>query len=117
MEENTSEQWKALTAKLGEMFDMEINLESILFLIGLRELGSNGQRDFSKEEKTDLMHIAMCKLTSQAGYYKLTHLDQDGWPHWELLKPLPASTPAQQTRFLQLLILEYFEEVWGEAEK
>lgn len=112
MEENTSEQWKALTAKLGEMFDMEINIEAILFLIGLRELGSNGQRDFSKEEKTDLMHIAMCKLTSQAGYYKLTHLDQDGWPHWELLKPLPTSTPAQQTRFLQLLILEYFEEVW-----
>lgn len=113
MEGNEKEKWGALVAKLEGMFDMEINIESILFLIGLREIGSNGKREFSKEEKVDLMHIAMCRLLSSIGYYELKHIDQDGWPHWELIKPIPYTEVTTQTKLLRTLILDYFDTVFA----
>ena len=112
--ENLSQRWADLSQKLEAMFDMEINEESILFLIGIRELGSNGQREFSKQEKTDLMHIAVCRLFSASGYYQLSHTDQDGWPHWELLVPLPNMDTFTQAYTLKLHILNYFDEVFEE---
>lgn len=114
LEQNISNRWKQLSERLEKQFDMDINIESILFLIGIRELGSNGKREFTKEQKVDLMHIAMCKLLSQLGYYRLTHHDQEGWPHWEILQPLPYSDSASQTRLLRILILDYFTEIWGD---
>ena len=43
------------------------DLNAILFLIGVQELGQ-GSRVFTKEEKQDLMHIAICKVLSLSGY-------------------------------------------------
>ena len=114
-EVNIKDQWSRLADKLETMFDMDINMESVLFLIGLRELGSNGKKEFTKEQKVDLMHIAMCRLLSQAGFYRLSHVDQDGWPHWELVDTVPLSDTATQTRLLKMLIIDYFTEVWGEV--
>lgn len=94
--------------KLEVQFGQRMNLESIIFLIGMRELGI-GPRDFTKEEKVDLMHIAICRLLSQSGYYELTHLDQDGWPHWKLLKPLPHTDMLSQEHLLREHIIAYFE--------
>ncbi|MCB0847822.1 MAG: hypothetical protein KDE26_31430, partial [Bacteroidetes bacterium] len=88
MQQDLETRWKLLERKLKDLFGKEMTIEAILFLIGVRELGSQ-PREFSKEEKQDLMHIAICRLLSQSGYYRLSHLDQEGWPHWELLKPLP----------------------------
>ena len=94
--------------KLEAQFEQRLSLESIIFLIGMRELGI-GPRDFTKEEKVDLMHIAICRLLSQSGYYELTHLDQDGWPHWKLLKPLPHTDMLSQEYLLREHIIAYFE--------
>ncbi|MFN0202947.1 MAG: hypothetical protein ACKVTZ_15595 [Bacteroidia bacterium] len=109
---NLTTQWLELTKKLQAMFDIDINIESILFLIGLREIGSSGKQEFSKAQKVDLMHVALCRLLSQSGYYHLSHLDQDGWPHWELVKPLPFTDYYTQTNLLKTHILTYFEEVF-----
>lgn len=110
-----TDRWDKLTTKLEGMFDMEINVESILFLIGLREIGSNGKKSFTKEQKVDLMHIAICRLFSISGYYELSHLDQDGWPHWELVKPLPFTDFFTQTVLVKEHILTYFETVFEET--
>jgi hypothetical protein len=69
------------------------------------------QENFSKEEKQDLMHIATCAILSRSGYYQLEHLDQEGWPHWKLVKPLPALSLKEQEDFLKEHILMYFEEM------
>ncbi|MBU2886186.1 hypothetical protein KO507_10470, partial [Gilvimarinus agarilyticus] len=53
------------------------DLNGILFLIGVQELGK-GQLNFSKEEKQDLIHLGICKVLSLSGYYKLEGIDQDG---------------------------------------
>ena len=77
---------KDISAKFGggELLD----LDAIIYLIGVQELGQ-GFRKFSKDDKINVMHIAICKVLSYSGYYELKGLDDNGWPHWELLKPVP----------------------------
>ncbi len=100
--------WDALCHRLGEQFGEEPDLQSILFLIGVQELGKGPQK-YSKDEKQDLMHIAVCRLLSTFGYYQLTGLDQDGWPHWELVNKLPPLTLKEQDWLLKQAAVEYFE--------
>lgn len=84
------------------------DLNGVLFLIGVQELGG-GSRIFSKEEKQDLLHIAICKVLSLAGYYTLDGLDKEGWPHWRLIKKLPHFDLLEQEKLLKMHVLEYFE--------
>jgi len=84
------------------------DLNGVLFLIGVHELGQ-GVKQFSKEEKQDLLHIAVCKVLSLSGFYQLEGLDEEGWPHWRLTKPLPHFDLFEQEKLLKMHILEYFE--------
>src|SRR5215831_8836343 len=89
------EAWKKLLDKLKNQFGKKPDLNAILFLIGIRELGKV-KKKFTKEEKQDLMHIAICSLLSQDGYFELTSHDQDSWPHWTAKKKLPAMNLEEQ---------------------
>ncbi|MFK7953355.1 MAG: hypothetical protein AB8B73_10960 [Ekhidna sp.] len=105
--------WVELLYKLKELTGKRpADLNAVLFLIGVQELGK-GNRSFSKEEKQDLLHIAICKVLSLAGYYKLEGLDDEGWPHWKLLKKLPKFDLIEQEKLLKIQILEYFESEIG----
>lgn len=84
------------------------DLNGVLFLIGVQELG-RGARFFSKEEKQDLMHIGICKVLSLAGYYTLDGVDAEGWPHWKLVKKLPRFDLLEQEKLLKMHVVEYFE--------
>src|SRR5206468_13050780 len=85
-----------LQQRIAEEFDSDTpDIKVFLFLIGVQELGKGPQK-FSKRQKEELMHIANCKLFSQLGFYELEGLDQDGWPHWKLVKPIPAYTLLEQ---------------------
>ena len=99
--------WELLCQKLTDEFGEEPDLQVVLFLIGVQELGKGPQK-FSKDEKQDLMHIAVCRLMSTFGYYNLTGHDQDGWPHWELVKKLPPLTLREQDWLLKQAAVEYF---------
>lgn len=89
------------------------DLNGVLFLIGVHELGQ-GNRYFSKEEKQDLMHIAICKVLSLSGFYELQGTDKDGWPHWKLVKKLPHFDLLEQEKLLKLHVIEYFEKEFGD---
>lgn len=84
------------------------DLNGVLFLIGVQELGQ-GKKVFSKEEKQDLMHIGICKVLSLSGYYELEGQDQDGWPHWKMIKKLPHFDLLEQEKLLKMHVIEYFE--------
>ncbi|HEV3414852.1 MAG TPA: hypothetical protein VG101_20375 [Puia sp.] len=99
--------WWNLEARLVERFGKKPDMETILFLIGVQELG-NTRKKFTKEEKQDLMHIAVCTLFRQSGYYELEGIDGDGWPHFRQLKALPPMEVAEQENFLKDHILLYF---------
>jgi hypothetical protein len=101
--------WGKLLTGLQELVGKKPNdLNGVLFLIGVQELGQ-GNRNFSKEQKQDLMHIAICKVLSLAGFYELDYIDQDGWPHWKLIKKLPHFDILEQEKLLKIQVLEYFE--------
>ncbi|MCB0395268.1 MAG: hypothetical protein KDD36_01365 [Flavobacteriales bacterium] len=102
--------WTELTTSLGEKFaDGDVlSMEAVLFLIGVNELGE-GFRRFSKDEKMELVHIAVCVLLSQEGYYRIIGKDDRGWPVWENIKPLPELTGVPQEKWIQELAVKYFE--------
>ncbi|XZF13350.1 hypothetical protein ACTHGU_16305 [Chitinophagaceae bacterium MMS25-I14] len=107
--ENLQEQWKQTEAMLQERFGKVPDMEGVLFLIGINELGAPPTRKFSKEQKQDLMHIAVCTLLSQLGYYELAGLDPDGWPHFNEKEPVPPMSMKEQEDILKACIIHYFE--------
>ncbi|MBL4862779.1 MAG: hypothetical protein JKY09_07170 [Crocinitomicaceae bacterium] len=86
-----------------------MDVQAILFLIGVNELGM-GHQDFSKSEKTDLLHIAICTLLSPYKYYEFEGRDKDNWPHFKLLKELPSLNHREQQHLMKEAIIDYFEE-------
>ncbi|WP_199117136.1 hypothetical protein [Pedobacter sp. ASV28] len=104
--------WKQLQEKIAQEFDSEApDLKVILFLIGVQELGK-GPGKFSKRQKEELMHIATCRLLSEMGFYELEALDQDGWPHWKLVKQIPAYASLEQEMLLKSLAIGYFDDIY-----
>ena len=105
--------WVKLLTQVGEMIGKRPkDLNSLLFLIGVQELG-RGQQNFSKEEKQDLMHIAICKVLSLSGFYELEGTDEEGWPHWKAIRPLPHFDLLEQEKLLKMHTIEYFEKEYG----
>ena len=100
-------QWKELLNSLNSQFDGDLDLQAVLFLIGVQELGK-GRVKYSKDQKLELMHIAICTLLEPFGYYNFAGHDQDGFPHWELNEQLPPLSPGQQMALMKESILDYF---------
>ncbi len=108
VQDDLQTRWWNLEAKLVERFGKKPDMEAILFLIGLQETGFY-QDKITKEQKQDLMHVSVCTLLSQSGYYLLEGKDEDGWPHFKQLKEIPAYELIEQENFLKDHILLYFE--------
>ena len=100
--------WWKLEAKLLERFGKKPDLEAILFLIGMQETGFVKSK-ITKEQKQDLMHVAVCTLLSQSGYYLVEGKDEEGWPHFKQLKEIPPLHVIEQENFLKDHVLLYFE--------
>ncbi|MBK7970583.1 MAG: hypothetical protein IPK08_17555 [Bacteroidetes bacterium] len=107
--EELKDEWTFLTKRLETQFGEAPDLQAILFLIGVQELGK-GPSNFSKDQKQDLMHIATCRLLSTYGYYELDGLDEDGWPHWKRIGKLPVLTLKEQDLVLKRAVLDYFRD-------
>jgi hypothetical protein len=102
-------EWAALLKKLNSRFGGEMDIQAVLFLIGIQELGK-GRTELSKDQKMDVMHIAICRLLSKYGYYEFEGIDIDGWPHWKATAKLPHLKPGQQHEIMKQAIVEYFKE-------
>ncbi len=101
--------WAELQKAISQDFDTDSpDMKVMLFLIGVQELGK-GPQTFSKRQKEELMHIANCRLFSEMGFYDLKGLDEEGWPHWELIKPIPNYTLLEQEMIMKSLIVNYFD--------
>lgn len=103
-----NEKWEEVETMLKSRFGKTPDMEAILFLIGIQELGQVN-RKFSKEQKQDLMHIAVCTLLSNSGYFKLDGYDDEGWPHFTELKKVTGMSLKEQEDFLKQHVIEYFE--------
>lgn len=107
--ENFEQKWKEVEQLMAERFGKLPDMEGMLFLIGVNELGSLPSRKFSKEQKQDLIHVAVCTLLSQLGYYTFTGRDEDGWPHFQEVMVVPAKGLQSQEQLLKECMVRYFE--------
>ena len=105
-------EWLQVQHKVKDVLKREAlpNLNAILFLIGVQELG-RWKKEFTKEEKQDLMHIAVCRLLSYEGFYEFQGRDADGWPHWRSLKPFKLKGATEQEQLLKKKVIQYFKEM------
>lgn len=100
--------WWTLEQKLVERFGKKPDMEAVLFLIGLQETGFFAEK-ITKEQKQDLMHVAVCTLLAQSGYYEVEAVDGEGWPHFRQVKPMPVMDAFAQENFLKDHVLLYFQ--------
>lgn len=108
MDAETEIAFQQVVKQLTIQFGQEMDYKGILFLIGVQELGK-GHKIFSKQEKTDLMHVAVCSLLEDYGYYEFQGKDEDGWPHWKSTEKLPGLKPLEQERLIKQAIVLYFQ--------
>lgn len=105
------ERWDYLVEKLSEKFSDgdPLELDAIIYLVGVQELGQY-HRKYKKDDKLDLMHIAICRLLEPYGFYEFSFFDEDGWPHYNVLEELPSLKAGEQTVLMKEAIVFYFLE-------
>lgn len=110
-EQNLKEQWQSIVRIISEKFSDHdpMDLDAILYLIGVQELGI-GAREFKKDEKLNLMHIAICRLLEPYGYYEFDFFDDDKWPHYKMIEQLPTLKPGEQSVLMKEAVVAYFIE-------
>jgi len=110
-DEQLKERWSAVVTLLSERFadGDPLDLDAVIYLVGLQELGQL-HRKFKKDEKLNLMHIAICRLLEPFGYYAFEYFDDEGWPHYKVLEQLPTLKAGEQSILMKEAIVNYFLE-------
>ncbi len=110
-EELLKHQWNEVVAIISNRFaeGEELDLDAIIYIIGIQELGKVGIK-FEKEEKLNLMHIAICRLLEPFGYYEFDFFDEEGWPHYTILEKLPPLKAGEQSVLMKEAVVQYFIE-------
>lgn len=101
--------WEKLISILTKQFsqDGEIDIEGVLYLIGLQEFGKPHEK-FKKEDNVNLIHIGLCTILEPYGYYAFDFFDEQGWPHFKLVEPLPNLKPGEQSILVKSAVVDYF---------
>jgi hypothetical protein len=105
------QRWDYLVEKLSIKFSDgdPLELDAIIYLVGVQELGQY-HRKYKKDDKLDLMHIAICRLLEPYGFYEFSFFDEDGWPHYTINEELPPLKAGEQTVLMKEAIVSYFLE-------
>jgi hypothetical protein len=103
-------EFQNIAKQLSKQFGDDIDIQGLLFIIGVQELGK-GRIKLSKNEKLDVIHIAICTLLAPYGYYEYEGLDKDGWPHWKSTEKLPSLKPGQQQQIIKQAMIDYFKTI------
>ena len=110
-DEKLKERWDLLVDKLSNQFSDgdPLEIDGIIYLVGVQELG-DFHRSFKKDEKVNLMHIAICRLLEPYGYYDFDFFDEDGWPHYKVKEQLPPLKAGEQSVLMKEALVQYFLE-------
>ena len=99
-DEELKKQWEKLVVLLSNQFadGDTLDLDAIIYT------------KYSKDDKLDLMHIAICRLLEPFGYYTFDYFDEEGWPHYIILEELPSLKAGEQSVLMKEAIVNYFLE-------
>lgn len=107
MDIDLEKNFQAALKKLANQFGEGLDMQAVLFLIGIQELGK-GFIKLTKEEKVDVLHVAICTMLAPYGFYEYEGLDKDGWPHWKVNEKLPPLKADQQQQLIKQAVVDYF---------
>lgn len=110
-DEQLKERWEAVVSLLSNKFAAgeDLDLDGVIYIIGVQEFGKFNQ-EFKKDEKINLMHIAICRLLEPYGFYEFEYFDSEGWPHYIVKEELPALKAGEQSILMKEAIVNYFIE-------
>ena len=110
-DQQLKDRWEQIVVFLSNRFadGAPLDLDAIIYIVGLQELGQL-HRKFKKDEKVNLMHIAICRLLEPFGYYEFEYFDEQGWPHYKILEQLPPLKAGEQSVLMKEAIVQYFLE-------
>ena len=110
-DQQLKERWEKLVNLLSNQFSQgeDLDLDAIIYLIGVQELGKVHQK-YKKDEKLNLMHIAICRLLEPYGFYEFDYFDDEGWPHYTVKEHLPPLKAGEQSVLMKEAIVNYFIE-------
>ena len=102
------QRWATLVDKLSAQFSDgdPLELDAIIYLVGVQELGQL-HRKFKKDEKVNLMHIAICRLLEPYGFYEFDFFDEEGWPHYQVKEKLPSLKAGEQQVLMKEALVNY----------
>ncbi len=109
-DEKTKQGWDVIQTELSQKFGggEQLDIDAIIYLIGIQELGK-GVQNFKKDDKINIMHIAICTLLEPFGYYEFDYYDKEGWPHFKIMDELPNLKSGEQTVLIKEAIVMYFD--------
>jgi hypothetical protein len=106
--------WNELCEHLGRQFNVDVDLNGVLFLVGIRERGLTFQH-FSKEEKMNLINLGSCILYQEMGLTEKSGTDESGWPTFKQKALAPVIPEERKHKILQDCALRYFQRIYPEA--
>jgi hypothetical protein len=112
-EMNAPDNWKDLCKHLTMMFGIEVDMNGVLFLIGIREMGLLF-REFSKEEKLNLINLGSCTLYKEMGLVEISGEDNERWPVFRQKTLAPVIAEELKLKTLQDCAIRYFGKVWSD---
>ena len=109
--EELKEDWHNLLEKLSKQFpgDGDLDLDGVLLLIGTQEL-QMGFIKMKKDVKINVLHVAICSVLEPYGYYEFEKRDDEGWPHFKAIKPLPTLRAGEQSILMKQAVVNYFKD-------
>lgn len=109
--EELKEDWYNLLEKLSKQFpgDGDLDLDGVLLLIGTQEL-QMGFIKMKKDVKINVLHVAICAVLEPYGYYEFEKRDDEGWPHFKSIKPLPTLRAGEQAILMKQAVVNYFKD-------
>jgi hypothetical protein len=102
--------WNELCLHLGKQFNIDIDLNGVLFLVGIRERGLTLQ-PFTKDEKMSLINLGSCTLYQEMGLVEKTGTDEEGWPVFRQKALAPSIPEDRKNKVLQDCALRYFGKI------
>jgi hypothetical protein len=108
-DEQLKQRWEVVVEKLSAQFadGDTLDIDAIIYLIGVQELGQF-HLEFKKDDKVNLIHIAICRLLEPYGYYEFEYYDEQGWPHYKTKEELPHLKAGEQSVLMKEAIVNYF---------
>ena len=101
--------WHHLLDKLSHQFpgDGNIDLDGVLLLVGTRSF--RWDIKMKKDVKINVLHVAICTVLEPYGYYEFEKRDEEGWPHFKSLKPLPTLKAGEQAILMKQAVVNFFK--------